>query len=142
MATIQLLGLEKVKREMRMLEPRLQKNILRGAVRKIAADVRNDTRNNAPVNSGNLKRNIISKGRRGGRHTMRASVIVRDEGKRGDSKNAFYWRFVEFGHLDRAGNQVPGTHFITRAYEGIRGRVDKIMADYMRPRIEKALKTR
>ena len=142
MATIELIGLEQVKREMRKLEPRLQKNILRGAVRKIAADVRNDARANAPVNSGNLKRNIISKSRRGARHTMRASVMVRDDGKRGDSKNAFYWRFVEFGHVDRGGNQVPGTHFISRTYEDIRGRVDQIMTQYMRPRIEKALKTR
>ena len=140
--TVKLLGLEKVKREMNMIGPRIQKNILRGAVRKIASDIRDDARNTVPIETGILKRNIISKNRRGRRGTIRASVIVRDEGNRGDSRNAFYWRFVEFGHVDRAGNQVPGTAFITRVFERITDRIDQIMVNYMRPRIEKALKTR
>lgn len=142
MAQIKLIGLEEVKREMGQLEPRLQKNALAGAVRKVAAEVRDEARGNVPVASGRLRKNIMSRSRRARRHTMRASVIVRSEGSRDDNKNAFYWRFVEFGHVDRAGNHIPGRHFISRAYESIRDRVDQIMTTYLRARVEKALKSR
>lgn len=132
MATIELRGLEQVKREMKRLEPRLQKNILRGAVAKVASEIRNDARINTAIDEGTLKRSIKSRRRRGRKHVIRASVIVTDP----------KWRFVEFGHFDRGGNLIPGVHFITRAYEKMRSRVDQVMANYMRTRIEKALKKR
>ena len=137
---IELHGLEQVKREMAKLEPRIQKNVLRGGVRKVAADIRNQARSNVDSATGKLKRNIVSAGRRGRRGQMRASVIIRDEGGRDDKRNSFYWRFVEFGHFDRAGKWISGTHFLTRAYEWMRDRVDQTMTNYMRPRIDKALK--
>lgn len=140
MATIKLHGMRELKKELRKLEPRMAKNILRGSVRAIAAEIRDEARANAPVETGNLKRNIISKGRRGRRGSIRASVIAREEGKRGDKKNAFYWRFVEFGHFDRGGNQIPGRPFITEAYESMRGRIVQTMRRYAQKRIRSLVK--
>ncbi len=132
MATIKLRCLEQVKREMKRLEPRLQKNILRGAVAKVASEIRNDAKVNVPVEEGTLKRNIKSRRRRGRKNVVRASVIISDP----------KWRFVEFGHFDRGGNFIPGVNFITRAYENMRRRIDQVMSTYMRTRIEKALTKR
>ena len=136
-----LRGVKEVKRELAKLPPRMQKNIMRGAVTQVARGVRDDAKADVPVGSGNLKKNIIAKTRRGTKFVMRASVIVREEGKRGDPKNAFYWRFVEFGHFDRSGSVfIPGRHFITNAYEKARGQVDRFMARYVRLRIAKLTK--
>ena len=143
MSTFRLHGVTQVKREMRSLTPRMQKNILNGATAAIARKVRDEAKQNAPREFGTLEDNIIAKRRRGKRGLSRSSVIVREENGRDDPHNAFYWRFQEFGYFARDGSTwIPGTAFITRAYDSLRGRVDALMAAYMRPRIEKALKKR
>ena len=153
---IPMKGLEQTVRNMRKLEPRIQKNILRGATRAVASEVKKNAKALAPVDSGNLKKNIISKSRRGKRYVVRASVVVNSEGKRGDPKNAFYWRFLEYGHFVRSpGGRVgvknprpagttwiPGKLFITRAFQGLEANIDNVMASYIRKRIDKEIRKR
>lgn len=154
MADVQLRGMAELRRSLKKLEPRIQKNILRGATRAVAKEIRDDARANAPVDTGNLRKNIMHRSRRGRRGISRASVWIREEGKRAVMKggkvsidyltgrNAFYWRFVEYGHHDRGGNFIPGKHFITRAYERMRTRIDSVMASYVRKRIDKEIAKR
>lgn len=139
---VQLRGLEEVKREMAQLEPRIQKNLMAGANFAVAREIRDDAKQNAPRAFGTLEDNIIAKRRRGRKGQSRASVFVQTEGKRGDPKNAFYWRFVEFGHVLKDGSWVPGEQFLTNAFESVSNRIDSVLSNYIRPRIEKALRKR
>jgi len=71
------------------LPAKLEKNIMRSALRAGAKVFREEARANVPVALGALKKSVrISTGSKGGQVT--ASV------KAGDKK-AWYWRFVEFG---------------------------------------------
>ena len=114
--TLELEGAKELERVLKRLPLNVQKKHLRRAVRQGAALVRNEARAAAPKRSGKLRKNIRSKGRRGKRFYVAASVFVnvaeRTPQKREisgrfmssggdadaeDPKDAFYWRFLEFG---------------------------------------------
>jgi HK97 gp10 family phage protein len=147
--SIRVTGLVELKRRFSRLEPKLQKNVLRGAVRAVAAEVRDDARSRTPVDSGNLRKNIISKSTRSRRHQVSAGVVIREEGKRVrlrekggalsivvSQRNAFYWRFLEYGTVFMKKKQP----FIRPAYDSMRGRAVQVMTAYMRGRIDRALR--
>ena len=132
---VRIHGLKELKREMAQLEPRLQKNILRGAVTKVAAEIRDDARSRVPKNTGNLRKNIVSKRMRGSRHHIKAAVIVREEGKRGEKRNAFYWRFLEYGTVF-----INARPFLRPAYDAMKGKIDRVMVTFIRGRFDLAVK--
>jgi len=143
MTTIKINGLENIKLNMRSLAPRIQKNILAGMTASLARSVRDEAKRTAPREFGSLEDNIIAKRRRGRRGRVRASVIVRDKGKRDDPQNAFYWRFQEFGYFARDGSTwIPGSGFISRAFDSVVARLDSLIAGYVKPRVEKELRRR
>ncbi len=134
---IMLHGLGEALRSLEALAPRMQKNALRGMVAKMAADVRDDARARVQKNTGNLRSNIVSKRRRGKRHVSRADVIVREEGTRYNKKNAFYWRFIEYGTRFKSARP-----FLRPALDKFEQNIDQIAARYLRGRIDKDLKAR
>lgn len=77
------------------LAPRSAVNILRNTVTKVAAQVRDDAKKRVPVDTGNLKKAIKSRRRRGTRDTVLADVYV-DKGNSA-KHDGYYWHFVEFG---------------------------------------------
>ncbi len=97
--------------------------IVRASLRAIARDEMRALQQSAPVgdpskdpHSGRLKANITyGTAFAIGRGIVKSFVRIRTRGKADDAKNAFYWRFVEFGHRDRGGGSVPGKGFIQRA---------------------------
>ena len=132
---VRIHGLAELKRDMSRLEGRLQKNLLRGAVAKVAAEIRDDARSRVPKDTGNLRKNIMSRRRRGSRHRVSASVIVRKEGKRGEKRNAVYWRFVEYG--TRFVSRRP---YIRPAYDAMKNKIDRVMVTFIRGRFDQAVK--
>jgi HK97 gp10 family phage protein len=71
---------------------------------------------------GRLISNLrIATSRRGG--IARGRVVVNTVGKTDDKNNAFYWKFVEYGHRTRNGGGrgfVPPQPFVTPAFEATR----------------------
>lgn len=135
---VELRGFREVRRELEKLPPRVQKNLLRGAVTRVAREIRDDARENAPVRYGNIRRGIKHRRRRGRRGIVRASVIIEDRGPR----RPWYWFFVEFGHVDRGGGHVPADPFLTRAFEGIASKLDGILSTYLRGRFSRIARSR
>lgn len=73
------------------LPAKVEKNIMRSALRAGGNVIRDEGRANVPVKLGNLRKSIrVSTGAKGGQ--VFASVKV-------GSKKAWYWRFIEFGTL-------------------------------------------
>lgn len=113
--TIKLQGDKDIIAALRELRDDLPKNVIRAALRNSADRMRRVIIAFAPKRTFNLV-NALSVKASGSPLNARARVIVNTAGKRGDSGNAFYWRFLEKGWHDRAG--VPHRiEFVRPAFE-------------------------
>jgi HK97 gp10 family phage protein len=92
----------------------------------------------APVATGKLVSNLrVAVRRAQGR--VSARVLVNTAGKAGDSLNAFYWRFVEFGHRTRGGKgYVQPQPFVTPAFESTKNESAQLVIDTFGAAIDRA----
>lgn len=106
--TQNLTGFKELAEALKALGPKVAKNGLRRATSAGAAIVRNEARKRAPVDTGELKRDIMMKRERdarGGDTTGAVYVVYVRAGKKsraaGKKRNvhrdSFYWKFLEFG---------------------------------------------
>ncbi len=138
---VELHGLEDVKRDLKRLSEDLRRKALRSGVRSISTVVKKEAQANAPFVEGRLRFNVVLRfwRSRDRRHQFYA-IRVMEKGKRGDPRNAFYWRFVEHGHNDRSGAFVPGQGFFTRTYDWLRRNIDGLTRKHMRAGIDRTVK--
>ena len=104
---VRLEGFAELAAAMRELGQRAAKNALRRAVSSGAVLVRNEARANAPVDTGEMKKDIQvkrEKDQRDGPLSAKYSVFVRSGKKsrlagsgRNVDKDSFYWKFIEYG---------------------------------------------
>lgn len=109
---IRIEGLRELRANLLKLTDRTAKNVLNRAVNAGARIIRDEAKQNAPVDSGKLKRNIITAKRRAPKGSANFVVTVREKGKADDPKNAFYARFLEFGTA-----KFPAAPFMAPAFE-------------------------
>jgi HK97 gp10 family phage protein len=142
-------GLREVQARMRALPQVLRDKHLLGALRKAGEPMREEAKRLAPIRTGKLRANIIlAKGRATGfEHDAEVVLTVRLRGKRGDDMNAFYWKFIEFGHAVRvprglkgAGSlkRVPARPFIRPAFEARKQETLDLFRIEIANRIERA----
>ena len=140
-----LTGFKELAEALKKLGARAAKNALRRAVSAGAAEVRNQARANAPVDSGTLKRSIAikrEKDQRGGPLAATYTVFVK-QAKNGSvgQKNvkangkfdAYYARFVEFGT-----SKVPAQPFLEPAFQTTKSEAVKIIGETIDEGIQKA----
>jgi HK97 gp10 family phage protein len=118
-----LTGFKELADKLKELPKNVAKNGLRAAVSAGAAVVRNEARNLAPVDTGEMKRDIQMKRERDQRGTTDLvasySVFVRSGKKsriagraRNIDKDSFYWRYVEMGTA-----KMPAQPFMRPAFD-------------------------
>lgn len=97
---IKIEGLDEIKTRMRLLTPRLQGNALQSALTKGARIIVNQARAMAPRDKGVLRRAIYQAKSKFSTLIRPSRIIAVRQGKKQQTKNrdAFYWRFIEFGH--------------------------------------------
>ncbi len=141
---VKLKGFDSVERLLNQLPVKMRNKHLRRATNQAIAVVRNDIKSTAPVRGGDsrsyrrgqkrpkpgrLRRLVRSKARRGKKGYLKASLFyptpVGTSGN--DPKNAFYWRFVEFGT-----KHMPARHFIDRSVKRTFKRVLRKYVDNVR----------
>jgi HK97 gp10 family phage protein len=121
--TQNLTGFDELAKKLKELGPKVAKNGLRRATSAGAAIVRNDARARAPVDTGEMKRDIMMKRERdarGGDTTgavytvyVRSGKKSRMAGKKRDvDRDSFYWKFLEFGT-----NKMAARPFLRPAFE-------------------------
>lgn len=135
MLEIKLRGFDQARAALRAMPDRIQKNVLRGAVVHVATMTATHARSLAPVETGNLLDNVVHARGRGRRGQVKAGVIVREQGKADSGKNAFYWRFLEFGTVKMAAKP-----FLRPAFDALAARLSSIIASYLPRRVEKELR--
>jgi len=134
--TIQIRGLEDVKRAFRDLPKEVAQKALRGALLDGAEVLRKEAQRRAPVRPfwppkrdksgrvrlpGALRASIVKRARPRGRNGADMTVSV------GATKNVFYWHFVEFGH-----RLVSGRGKSSKTIGQVRGR------PYLKPSFDAA----
>jgi HK97 gp10 family phage protein len=96
--TVSLPGARDLIAELKEFKEDVARRMVRKVLRDIGEFMLTRLRANAPIRTGKLRLNLDVvtrwKSRSG---VMQAKVIVRTQGKAGDPRNAFYWRFVEYG---------------------------------------------
>jgi HK97 gp10 family phage protein len=115
-----------------------------GALAKAAAPIIRAARALAPVDTGVLRRAIYSFRNRQSTRTYESRLISVRRGKRHAKTNrdAFYWKFVEFGHLTRRTKEGPPTFvpprpFMRPAFEAQKLNALRIFQEQLRVQIEK-----
>ncbi len=103
--TVDLKGLSDVREAFKQLKDFLPKTPIRTAVRKAAKIISEAVIAVVPKDTGNLARNIVIKTKYT-LQTVRGRIIVNTIGSASkNAKNAFYWRFLEFGFHTRSGEE-------------------------------------
>lgn len=125
-------GAEQARQVLRALPREVKERVLRAATTEIADEARDDVVRHAPVDEGRLIGNII--GSRAGR-AVKASVSIRAEGKTDSPRNAFYWRFLEFGTRKMAAHP-----FIRPVFDRLAATIESTIARFLPARVERELR--
>lgn len=111
---ISVLGDRALERKLSRLKAATQKKIVRKALRAAAKPIRDDAKANAPVDEGDLRKNIKVRAMR--RSRVRLGVIVRtgtrDEMGIPADSNWYYPAIVEYGYDD-----VPANPYLRNALD-------------------------
>lgn len=92
-----VVGFQELDRALKQLPKNIEQKVLRNIAGAGVRALAKQTKANAPVETGKLRKNITTKTTRAKMGKATGYVVIRTQGKAADAKNAFYWRFVEFG---------------------------------------------
>ena len=128
--TAKVVGIEDFREALMSIPNKLRRRALRNALAKGARVVRDAIKASTPVMAGNMKAPYRKPG------TVRDAIAVRTSKRdtaagdvgvfvnvrpaKGDNvggknpNDPFYWRFINFDHRSRAGNLIPGKHFLEK----------------------------
>jgi HK97 gp10 family phage protein len=121
MATFKITGIKELDTALKQLEPKLQKKVLRQAMRESLKPVRSAVKAEAPVGeTGDLAKSVKIKSGKRKKDTIRLNVQI----GAGDFKGATYYAaFVEYGHhigsrkLGDARTLQPANDYMKRAFD-------------------------
>jgi HK97 gp10 family phage protein len=139
---LKLTGFKELADALRELGPRVARNSLRRAVSAGAAEIRNDAKARAPVDTGEMRKDIMIKRERDTKGEMAAtySVFVRSgkksrlAGKSRDvQKDSYYWKFVEFGT-----SKMAAKPFLRPAFESRKEEAVKVIGEKLDEGVQKA----
>ena len=114
---MEIVGLEELERAFLMLPAAVAKKAIRQNLRAGAKIVLAQAKENAPVDSGDLKRSLKVRAGKRSRNTISIRVATGKDWFKGDT---FYGAFVEFGT-----KRMEAQHYVQRAYETTK---DKVIA--------------
>lgn len=149
-------GMEELVQTLNDFMPREARNLARSVVHASAGKVRNRMRQRAPKDTGTLRKAITTKRGRGTPTRVFSDVLI-TKGK-GQTNDAWYWHFVEFGtkgysagetRRDAGGKSrgvmrrnVPARSaqpFITPSVEEMRPELPRIFREEWGKKLEKAI---
>lgn len=137
MAVVGKIDIGPVVKDLRSLEPKLEKKILRKACRAGAKVVAEAVRRRAPKLTGQTRKAIKVKAAKRSRRRKGVSVLVQ-LGAGLYKGTTFYGAFVEFGHkagsrkLGDRRKQVPGVHFMEEEFKAAEQAATRAAVDEIR----------
>jgi HK97 gp10 family phage protein len=133
--TVSVPGASDLIKELREFKEDVRRRVVRKVIKDVGDFILRRLRANAPVFTGKLRFNLSAvtrwKDRAG---VMQTKVRVATQGKADNTRNAFYWRFVEFGYRLRRGSDrgggsdsVTGQKFVERTQREVQEPVARMM---------------
>jgi HK97 gp10 family phage protein len=123
---IRIEGLKELEMRLKALPQKIAGKALYSGLMAGAEVIRKEAANRAPKKTGRLKRNIVKR-REKAPPGLSASVVI------GVRKEAFYWRFVEFGT-----SKLPARPFLRPAFDTQKEAAAGRIAAKLRERIIRA----
>ncbi len=136
--TLEIKGLDELRRKFSRLPERIQKNSLRKAVNAGADPMLSKVRQTANRKSGALKKAMKKKVKTYRKSGTVVALIGADKSfVRDGNKPANYLHLVEDGHIDaKTGRFIPGSHFMRNAYNAERAKSNEAIADKLKTEVE------
>lgn len=136
-------GMAELAKTLGGLAANVQRNALRKAVSSGAAIIRNEARAIAPVDTGEMRRDVQMKRERTADSQIATYAVYVRSGKksrlagkaRGVERDSFYWRFVEFGT-----SKMAARPFMRPAFEAKKNEAAEMIRDTLRQRIAEITK--
>lgn len=133
--SMQVFGLDELSKKLKEMPIKLAKNGLRAAVNAGAEVIRKDAVARVPVLTGRLKKAIYKKQIREQSNNVQQTFFVgARNGKkyRKANKDAYYWRFLEFGT-----SKMAAKPFLRPAFDTKKTQAVDAIAKKLKERIEK-----
>lgn len=122
------------------IAPRMARNINRATIHAVAGEIRDEARENAPRDTGTLRR-AIKAIRRKPRDPDRPFSDVRVEHGNSAKNDAWYWHFVEHGTSGGPGRlPTKAQPFIRPAIQTVRGNIRAIYRRKFGQKLEQSLR--
>lgn len=138
--TVKIDGLQELGQRMKSLSSDVNNRIARAATVAGAVVIRKAAQQKVPVDTGNLKKNIIVKRLPKGETPMTSEHIVTvrqgkltEKQKGSGIQDAFYGRFVEYGTA-----KMPARPYMRPAYDENKEKAVEAIKDRIRARLDKA----
>ncbi|MHB8100371.1 MAG: HK97-gp10 family putative phage morphogenesis protein [Sulfuricurvum sp.] len=124
-------GIEELIKQLQDLPEKIEKRVVRAAVRQGANIIKDKAKDNVPVNEGDLKKSIKVKGVRGKPGTI--AFVIRPTSSKKKGKSVFYGRFQEFGTSKMAAKPFmrpaydeAGQDVIDKVVNTIKSKLDEV----------------
>lgn len=126
-------GLEQLISKLNNLPEKLEKKVIRAAVRKGAILVRNKAREKVPVKTGTLKKSIKIRSNRVANGIISFKIGPTNDKKKGT--DVFYGRFIEFGT-----SKMAAKPFMRPALDESETEVLNVVIDNIKSKLEEGTK--
>jgi len=124
---MEITGTDEIGKLLEQIAPRHARNIMRATIQGIATEVRKDVAQNAPIGEKKRLRKGVKARRRRSPPDKPMSVVH-------FTKEAFFWRFLEYGTVKMAAQP-----FVTPAKERHNATKDQVMKEKFGKAFERAL---
>lgn len=126
-------GLNDLIAKLNSLPVKLEKKVIRSAVRKGANIIRDKARGYVPVDHGDLKKSITVSSAKYKKGTIAFAIKPRKNKKR--NKDIFYGKFVEFGT-----SKMPARPYMRPAYDEAEREVLETVISDIKSKVDEAIK--
>lgn len=126
-------GLEDLISKLNSLPEKLEKKVLRAAIRKGANIIRDKARAYVPVDTGELRKSITVSGAKYRKGTIALSIKPRKNKKRGIS--VFYGKFIEYGT-----SKMAAKPFMRPAYDEAEKEVLDVVINDIKSKVNEVAK--
>lgn len=126
-------GLEDLIAKLNSLPEKLEKKVIRSAVRKGANIIRDKARSYVPVDSGELRKSITVSGAKYKKGTIAFAIKPRKNKKRGIT--VFYGKFIEFGT-----SKMAAKPFMRPAYDEAEKEVLETVINDIKSKVDEVAK--
>lgn len=139
-STLDFSALKTFSDDLMALSKTQNRRVLNAATRAGASIITQEVKKRAPVKTGKLRRNIVTMSAKGmGAYSAVSGVHIRGRNpktgnsdnkmKTHDSKNAFYWRFVEMGTSKKSARPFVRPAFESKLAEAEAAVMDRAFAE-------------